>query len=379
MCCELALGQYAGGRAHGWVVGWVTGGVPADAANLLFPLVPLAASLVSMFALTLVKAAVVVPLPPERRPAGGGRLTWSVVNNLVQALSLQVLIAGWRVYLAAAEQPAAGGFSGRTRRLLQASCQLLVAAPLEAAEDLQPSQVTTLLLGLMQQLDTAASVMIEECRSWPRGSLQHRLQPARLLAQVMARLPGVLRAASGGLQQVSDVRGDTAVVFSLCNHPAGLLAALLSGGNGGGYSCSLVQSAADLPLWCNAARGALCIAPLAAEALGEADGALGLPVAQQLDVLASGLLALCLRFVEAGFNAVEQGAAPAGSTLAAAEVALWNVHSAACRRIHAAARRADDGAAALPGVLAKALTLSMACAATLESWVAAIRAGSGKR
>lgn len=328
----------------------------------------------TLFAKDLTEAAVVMPLPPERRPARSG-MTWRAVHNTVAALSRSAGMAAH--FSAPAGQPSAGRFSSSARRLLQASCQLLVAAPLEAAEGLRPDEVTRLLLALLGLLDGAARWMVgevEQCSSWPWDSPLQRLQPARLLAQVTARLPAVLRATSGGLRQYSrEAAVDVAECFSFCSSPVGLLGILINGGSGDRSSGSLVQSAADLPLWCGTACGLLCVAPLAAEELGadageaEGDGMLGKAVLMAR--VADDLLAACE--VLAGECCRSGLHPPAGSDLAAAEAALWQAHTLACRLAHWGAAR---GATALPDLtpwvrhVQAALMRCMDIAKVLERW-----------
>ena len=348
----------------------------------------LQANLAALLTPYLARAAIVLPLPPERRPAGNDSVTWPTVHNAARALSHSTLAAGVHALLVPpAAQDAAAGFSAPSRRLLQASCQLLAAAPLEAADGLTGEQPAELLRSLIALLGKAASSVAaqrvlqhDRGGDWPRGSPHQCLQQVRLLAQVTARLPALLRAAVGSPRQLSS--DEAAAVGSA----AGLLGVLVGSRDLG---APLLRTAEDVPLCCAAAQGALCAALAVGEARaaggGAAEAAEAAGTAASLVGVATGVMAVCMMFIEAKSSAAwDRGGAtpaapvPAGSTLAAAEAALWGLHTAACRaaqRVGASAAYSLRMAVSLPG----ALTVCMASAGGLNYWATGSWAGGGKR
>lgn len=232
--------------------------------------------------------------------------------------------------------------------------------------------------------------------NWPWGSGPHQLQPARLLAQALARLPAVLPTAVSAMQHESIVFsarstvGDAvAQLFDGCMHAAVLLSLLIVGGNA--RHEQLLSGAADIPAWCAAACGALRAAPQAAQALHaqhrseSADKALW-DMAVLLVTAAGHLAKACVSFAQAqararwGPTASAAASEPAAAALAAAETALWQLHTAACRVAHFTGA-CGDPALQSPQLIRRLWdTTAGAChaASWLEAWAIGRVAGDTK-
>ncbi|KAI3427108.1 hypothetical protein D9Q98_007046 [Chlorella vulgaris] len=316
-------------------------------ANLMMLLVP-----------AIHQAAVVLQLPPERQSQWGW-CSWCCAADMAGILSSKELADALKEHLCPPAQPSdddsdSGEVSSNAQRLLSTACQLVAHVPLNLTDEtpsslgLQLRYFAALLSSLCSHINAALALAVWQQLVyqfqgyngvWQPGARYPRL--AQQLVQVLPRLPATLQLLmeGGPLRYVS---GCVVGVSGAWSAAVCLLQTLQT-------RCpTIVSSWSELPAWCKAITALLKGQALTAELAGqyesqptEQDALLKLDAAlsQSIFHLASGAIA----FAEKQHTSLSGFDAPLpGATVAAAETALWDLHTAQCRSAHRQAADRDE-------------------------------------
>lgn len=324
----------------------VSDSLPANLATLLVPIVH--------------QAAVVLRLPRARQSQWSW-CTWRQASSLAGVLSWGRVSDTLQAYLCQPEQPRdndAFSSSSNAQRLLATACQLMVHMPLNIA-DIAPDMVdgTPCPIGLMlcsfadllgvvcfhirealetPMLQQQAEQLPADSPGWQSDAQCHRM--AQDLVQVLPRLPTTLQLlVEGGRLRYQAVY--VLAITSVWQQAVFLLDALMD-------RCPLtVSSWLELTAWCTARNALLRGRVLTAAVVGQYD--LETKENSALSDLAAAMLdSLCLAVTAAAW-AEEQhmsgfDAPLTAATAAAAETALWDLHTSFCRSAHQQTADIDD-------------------------------------
>ncbi|KAL4855305.1 hypothetical protein ACK3TF_004058 [Chlorella vulgaris] len=316
----------------------------------------LPANLVTLLVPAIHQAAVVLQLPPERRSQWGW-CTWCCAADMAGILSSNELADALKEHLCPPAQPSdddsdSGEVSSNAQRLLTTACQLMAHVPfdmidqtpimldfmLHAFEELMASVCWHIHAALAPAVWQQLVYQVQDYNGvWQQGARYPRL--AQQLVQVLPRLPATLQLLMEG-GPLRDVSGCVVGVSGAWSAAVCLLQTLQT-------RCpTIVSSWSELLAWCKAITALLKGQALTAELAGqyesqptEQDALLKLDAAlsQSIFHLASGAIAFAEKQHIAGFDAPLPGA-----IVAAAETALWHLHTAQCRSAHRQAADRDE-------------------------------------
>jgi hypothetical protein len=316
----------------------------------------LPANLITLLVPAIHQAAVVLQLPPERRSQWGW-CTWQCAADMAGILSSNELADALKAHLCPPAQPSnddsgIGAVSSNAQRLLVTACQLMAHMPfdmidrtpislgfmLHAFEELMGSVCSHIHAALAPAVRQQLVYQVQGCNGiWQPGARYPRL--AQQLVQVLPRLPATLQLLmeGGPLQHQTTCVADLSRTWALA---ANLLQALL-------VSCRMTMSSwPEVPAWCKAITALLKGHALTAELAGQYESQpteqdalskLKTALGHSAFRLASGAVAFAEKQHISGFDAPLPAA-----TVAAAETALWDLHTAQCRSAHRQAADRDD-------------------------------------
>ncbi|KAL4855283.1 putative MscS family protein [Chlorella vulgaris] len=295
-------------------------------------------NLVTLLVPAFHQAAVVLRLPPERRPQWGW-CTWPFAADMASLLSSNGLAGALKAHLCPPAQPSdngsrTGAVSSNAQRMLATACQLMVHVPLDLADNPPP------ILGI--KLRTFALLLGDVClhiRAALPEPMQQRLagqfhmgyhRLAQQLAQVLPGLPATLQPLVEGGPLQHDAVCMVEVSSGWCQ-AVGLLQALLA-------SCpTVVSSWSEVAAWCTACSALLRGRALTAALIGHyhSQPAAHSAVSKLEDLLRDSpcLVAAAATFAEQ-HKLSGVGAPLPAATAAAAGTALWDLHTALCRSAH---------------------------------------------
>ena len=292
--------------------------------------------IVGLLVPTLHKIAVLLRLPSDRRPAAYGALChWRSIGAMANILSAAEMADALAAHMQPAPADSSRMLSTSGQRLLQTACLLVRHAPLEPA-----SADAWLLTNLMQLLSCVCSAAGPS-----RGDRQqHQHQGAQLtemaqqLLQAVPRLRQMLQLVAadeeqrfGGGKAVAVFRGwERAIALLRQLMPFSIIVPASA-------SSSVIRTWSGLPAWCGAGTAAFQSLPLvAAIAQQQRDDA-------DLQGVLLGLAGELFDFTDAFGAAPSHFGEPSLSSgalqltdivVGEAEVALWGLHTAACRCVH---------------------------------------------